>query len=154
MTETTGELTADQLAKLLAAALGEDDAQHPDETNADARAEALAAAMECTPGPAQGREIRDVLLDARADVDELQAVKDLGRRLAESPSELDRPAGTVLYYAAIARALHSAGERITRHDPASLALSLADLAGREWIPSDLRAVLSAGQDACRSDETE
>jgi hypothetical protein len=153
MTETTGELNATQLAKLLEAALGDDNpAASGTETDAQ-RAEALAAALEC-PLPGAGRDISDVLLGETAALDGLRAVKDLGRRMVESPSELDRPAGTVLYYAAIARALRDSGERITRHDPQTLALSLADLAAREWIPTELRTLFTTGQAACAADQSD
>ncbi len=146
MTETTGELSGEQLARLLAAALDESDpAADNDTSKAEALAEALTSPL---PAPA-GQCVSDVLLGSdEPTIDALQAVKDLGRRLANSPSELDRPAGTVLYYAAIARALETRGRRITRHDPQSLALNLADLAGRAWIPPEVRTILSAGQAAC------
>ncbi len=146
MTETTGELNGEQLARLLAAAMDGNDPAADDDTN---KAETLAEALTSPLPGLPGLRVWEVLVASdEPAIDALQAVKDLGRRLARSPSELDRPAGTVLYYAAIARALRVHRRRITRHDPQSLALNLADLAGRGWIPSEVRGILSAGQAAC------
>ena len=74
-----------------------------------------------------------------ADAAILRLLKDHEKAIAShSSSNISRTVAATLYYAAIAAALLSSGEKITEHSYGNLEQYFAALAAKPWLPADLR----------------
>ena len=118
--------------------------------------QALSAILDHPPAehaPSQARTLSDTLLDPATPVAALREVKDYYREVAER--EESRPnrgpehaAAVAVYYAAIAAALVSHGEKITSFSCQDLAGYLDDLLTQPWTASLLKDLLERAKAIC------
>jgi hypothetical protein len=97
----------------------------------------------------KGELIGDVLLHADVELDALRALKDYGKNLVHrARGHGERAAATAVYYAAIANALVHRGERISSHPVTKLGGYLDMMAGKPWVPEELRTLYDRARRAC------
>ncbi len=95
------------------------------------------------------RPVREVLLDAQTGLDTLEEVKSRYKKWSEkTPDTRMRRVYTVLYFAALARALVSHNRRITRHSNAYLIHSFEVLSAEPWMDPAIRELFGKAQQAC------
>lgn len=164
--ESTAGLGADQLARLMR--IGEDADRSrgqvdPGQLTAELLSEHLAGTLplgsttidalplvlgQVCPELARmhGRRLGEVLLDATTDLAVIEEIKDYGRRLADRESARrnrgpEHAAAVSIYYAAIAAALVSHGQKITSFSFKKLAEAMEELAVKPWMTSEWRDFL-------------
>ena len=156
---STFRLSPEQLARLLKVAMGKDQGKGPGEPvrgkekpeglgEEDAAvASLLDSALAAGVKELGGWPVGQVLLDDRADLEQLARIKQWAKSTATATStSAEITCAKVLYYAAIAASLAVHGRKITRHSNRSLAASFDSLAGRPWMPAELAALFRrAGQ---------
>ncbi|MCX5669721.1 MAG: hypothetical protein NTU94_00150 [Planctomycetota bacterium] len=107
----------------------------------------LLAAKEAEDGSEAARKMETVgmaLRDPTTEVAIAEVVKAQGKAMADrGDTAAERAAGTVVYYAAIARALLSHNRMITRHSCRDLAKGMRNLADRTWVPDEVKALFRA-----------
>jgi len=85
-----------------------------------------------------GKTLVEVLLDPRADLGLLRAVKECCKRLSLSlDSRAEAAIATTLYYAAMASALVYHDKKITRHSEDTLDEAFGSLIEKPWMASEL-----------------
>lgn len=95
------------------------------------------------------RPVKEVLLDERTGLDTLEDIKARYRKWSEKASDKRmQRVYTVIYFAALARALVSHNRRITRHSHAYLVHSFEALGVEPWMDSALRELFRKAQQAC------
>ncbi|OQB87420.1 MAG: hypothetical protein BWX88_00336 [Planctomycetes bacterium ADurb.Bin126] len=103
---------------------------------------------------ADGRSLRDALLDPATDLAELTRIKSAAKRSADRSKDdrSRRPEHLValaVYYGAIAAAMVHRGRKITAYTPAQLGGWTARLAGKRWMAPDLAGLLRRAGTICR-----
>jgi hypothetical protein len=168
--ETTYGLSPKHLARLLAIGLEKNDGENKlgdTRTPAEELDEILSRKLSPDPAtpdsipailnrpcgellPAAGRSIGNVLFDPATDLAIIRTLKDYGKQLVRrSDTKSRQAAATVIYYAAIASALVFHQQKITKHRLDRLHEAYTALAGKPWIPSDLKDLFKKAEDACR-----
>ena len=157
MSDSLFRLRPDQLAGLLRTGT---DAEVEQEAKEQSFARAIQARLASevlagTAGPAGGvpghhrggpnLTMAQALLGG-ADAATLRLLKNHEKAIAShSSSNISRTVATTLYYAAIAAALLSSGEKITEHGYGDLEQVFAALAAKPWLPADLRMAFAKAQ---------
>jgi hypothetical protein len=98
---------------------------------------------------ALSRPMKELLSDDRISLDTLEDIKTCYKRWSEKASDKRmQRVYTVLYFAALARALVSHHRRITRHSNAYLVHSFEVLGGEPWMDPALRELFRKAQQVC------
>jgi hypothetical protein len=98
---------------------------------------------------AAGGTVIDLLLDSGTDLAVIKVLKDYGKELARQGGPKGKQAAaTIVYYAAIASALVFHQQKITKHRLDRLHEAYTALAGKPWIPSELRNLFRKASDVC------
>jgi hypothetical protein len=99
--------------------------------------------------PFTGCSFGALLTDPETDLLVIETIKDLHKRQAEAAkSGPIQEVATAIYYAAIASALVHHDVRITKLSYESLSKSFEGLAGSDWLPADLRQLLTEAHKCC------
>ncbi len=98
-----------------------------------------------------GYTVRDVLFGPPVEADVFREIKDWAKAIAaragQGPAHV---AATTIYYAAIARALVSANEKVTEHGPEGLRQAFAMLTAKQWMPPDFHSLFGEARELCRA----
>jgi len=99
--------------------------------------------------PFIGCSYRDILLNPETDLSVLETIKDLHKQRAESTTaEAQHEVMTVIYYLSIAAALVHRDVRITKLSYRRLKQSFAELSEYNWLPPDVKGLLSEAHQCC------
>jgi hypothetical protein len=167
--ETTYGLSPEQLARLLAMGLHqEDNAESGEEstTNSDMLQDLLMSELALDPempesvpvvlkrpceelSDVAGQTLSQVLLSPQTDLAVIQTMKDYGKALSRrGAGEAGRAGAIVVYYAAIASALVFHAHKITQHSYQTLREAYVELEQKPWVPPELRDLFRRAKAAC------
>ena len=161
--ETTYGLSPEQLARLLAMGLNQEDDRQSGEdssTRADVLEEMLTSELSLDPAvlkrPCEelpgvtGRTLGQLLLNPQCDLGIIRTLKDYGKALSgASAPEAEQAAAVIIYYAAIASALLFHGQRITQHSWGKLHAAYAQLNRKPWITPELKGLFQKARVLCQ-----
>lgn len=151
MGDVLSRLRPDQLASLMRVATDPDGpVTAQDEPVADVLAAMLCEETRfCESSPT--RLVSELLICSDADLTALTALKNhMKVRSEREPADSGRAAATAIYYAAIAAALVSHGEKITEHGHHDLAGYFDVFVAKPWVTADLKTLLEKARDACQT----
>ena len=98
---------------------------------------------------ADGKPLREILLEPKTALNEIEAAKELAKRRTKiAQSRAEKEIAGVVYYAAIAAALTFHGEKITKHSRGQLRESFEALLGKKWIPVELADLFKKAHRYC------
>lgn len=124
-------------------------ALRPKSGQAEARSAFLAHARR-TLLPLEGRSLGEVLLDERAALDGIKAIKDYGKKLSACKDrEVQHDAAIAIYHAAIANALVFRGKRISTFSYPHLAGAFTTLKDKPWMDPKLARLFAKAARICR-----
>lgn len=168
--ETTYGLSPEQLARLLAMGLNQEDDRQSGEdssTRADVLEEMLTSELSLDPAvprslPAvlkrpceelpgvTGRTLGQLLLNPQCDLGIIRTLKDYGKAMSRARApEAEQAAAVIIYYAAIASALLFHGQRITQHSWGKLHAAYAQLNRKPWITPELKELFQKARVLCQ-----
>jgi len=97
------------------------------------------------------KAIGDLLMEPNSDLAAIKALKDHTKALVSSSEDDAEHAGaTAIYYAAIAHALLFHGRKITGHSYGKLQEAFEKLAGKPWVPSEVKTLYRKASAVCHS----
>jgi len=106
---------------------------------------------QCDVSSLTGQSLQDILLSPKVGIEQLQVVKEAGKRLTvTSTSEAERAVATTIYHAAIARCLVHHSKKISQHPYDKLDESFALLMEKKWMIDELVELFSQARIICRS----
>lgn len=98
----------------------------------------------------EGQSLGDVLLNNRADIDTLRALKEGAKILAANlDSQVETALATCLYFAALASALIFHDRKLTRHSDTKLQESFSMMIEKHWMTPELVPLFSQAQNLCQ-----
>ncbi len=98
-----------------------------------------------------GQSLQQVLFSPDSSIDQLQLIKEAGKRLTiTSVSEAERAVANTIYHAAIARCLILHNKKITRHSYEKLDESFALLIEKDWMAGELVELFSDARRICQT----
>lgn len=163
------ELTDQQKTRLLDLALGPPDPGEPrseDEERGDLLHDLLRCSLPRRAGSHEERDgaatassqglrsvagppIGELLLDPKTSIDLLKEIKQYAKaRGSQATSEREKDVFLTLYFAAIAAARVSYGERITEHTDKDLIQFFRHFAQTVWVPTHLRGLFAESEECC------
>ena len=97
-----------------------------------------------------GRSLQELLFSSESSVEQLQVIKEVGKRMTTtSTSEAERAVATTIYHAAIAGCLVNHNKKISQHSYDKLDESFVLLMGKKWMADELVELFSQARNICQ-----